>query len=97
MYYPAVRFCKEPSRAKYALCLITNSGHTFIRSYTSYERYKQALAAYLSKPDWFAVSYVKYRGNWVYSSISHTRSCASLFVLDAARETAAAFVASYLR
>lgn len=96
MYYPVVRFCNDPSLAKYALCVITNSGHTFIRTYLSYERYQRAFLAYMSHSDWFSVTYVKFRGEWIYSSISHTRSCVTPFVLDAARKTAAAYVNLYL-
>lgn len=92
MYRHFLKICGDLSRAKYALCVFPDTGSPFIRTYQSYTRYTKAQGGYLSRPDWFVVTFVKYRGQWVYSSLSHTFSSASAGLLDSVRRSAVAHV-----
>lgn len=92
MYRHFLRICGDPSRAKYALCVFPETGLPFIRTYQSYARYIKAQSGYLSHPDLFVVTFVKHRGQWVYSSLSHTFANASAGLLDSVRRSAVAHV-----
>lgn len=92
MYRHFFRICGDPSRAKYAVCIFDDNGVPFVRTYQTYARYTRALTGYLSRPDCFSVTFVKYRGQWVYSSLSHTFVNASAGLLDSFRQAAVAHV-----
>ena len=96
MYRHSLRICGDPSRAKYALCVFDDSNIPFIRTYQTYARYTRALAGYLSHSDWFTVTFVKHRGEWLYSGLSHTAARANAYLLDSVRRAAIAQVDYFL-
>lgn len=98
MYRYTLRICGNPNRAKYALCVYDDSDFRFvpfIRTYQTYARYTKALAGYLSHSDLFAVTFVKHRGEWLYSSLSHTSARANTSLLDSVRRAAIAQIDYY--